>query len=374
MSKKNKPDALPIWSPFKIYYQRIRTLIMWIRAFILFVGRKLHQALLQNWQRRDRNTTCNWYYARPLRTIILLLMLGIGLPQISQAQLPNSKTQKTHYPKGNGKLRLYHTHLKELTEIIFRENGKLQAPGLAKANHALRSRTDQEEIAITPELLDLMDHLQDHFEADTVEIISGYRSGAFNRQLKDQGRDVADNSHHVAGQAIDFHLDEIREETIRDYLLKLKLGGVGFYGNLDFIHIDTGPFRTWKDRELKKKSHKRKLIGVLKKNAAVKLTSNRNEYLPGQSAEFTWNFPSFFSLSKIKELKLQKFWRGQWRDCSQESKKENSNTIQNFSLPISDLSCTNSPNASPYGKYRWVFKLYHKGQLHSSNEFYFKRM
>lgn len=238
----------------------------------------------------------------------------------------------------------------------------------------MRSRTDQQEISITPELLDLIDHLQDHFEADTVEIISGYRSGAFNRQLKDQGRDVADNSHHVAGQAIDFHLDEIREETIRDYLLKLQLGGVGFYGNLDFIHIDTGPFRTWKDRGLKKKSHKRKLIGVLKENAAVKLTSDRNEYLPGQNPQFTWNFPSSFSLSKIQELKLQKFWRGQWRDCSQEDPTKVLGSEKKFSLPISNLNCVDSPKASPYGKYRWVFKLYPNGELYSSNEFYFKRM
>lgn len=281
--------------------------------------------------------------------------------------------QKTDYPKGDGKLRFYHSHLKEFTNFTFRKNGEIDIQGLKKAQHALRSRTDQKVIAIAPELLDLIDHLQDHFHVDTVEIISGYRSLSFNQKLKDKGRDVADNSYHVKGMAIDFHLDEIREETIHDYLLKLKLGGVGFYGNLDFIHIDTGPFRTWKDSGLKKKYFKRKLIGVLKKNAAVKLTSDRNEYLPGQSAQFTWSFPGSFSLKKIKELKLQKFWRGQWRDCVKETGTKILNPKQAFFLPISNLNCVNSPDASSYGKYRWVFKLHPDETLYSSNEFYFKR-
>lgn len=268
-------------------------------------------------------------------------------------------------------LRLYHTHLKEFTEIQFRSNGRLLPQGIQQINFALRSRSDEAIQEIDLNLVDLLDHLQDYFAIDTVEIISGYRSPQLNQKLKRQGRGVAKNSHHIKGGAIDFHFDEIREETLRDYLQQLQLGGVGFYGTLDFIHIDTGPYRNWQDNGSGQKIT-RKLIGVLKKRAAVQLTSDSNEYLPGENAKFVWTYPSFFSLSKIKELRLQKFWRGEWQNCPN-IKAAALKESQEFTLPSVELNCVADSSAQPYGKYRWVFKIYPQGVLYSSNEFYFKK-
>src|SRR5690606_11740243 len=139
--------------------------------------------------------------------------------------------------------------------------------------------------------------------------------------------------------------------------------------HLDFIHVDTGPRRTWQDKALKRSLQKRKLIGVLKDKGVVKLSSDQNEYLSGENPQFTWEFPHSFPFKKIQGLRLQKFWRGQWTDCAQSLSSQE--TLQrNFSLPTSDLKCSQAKSASPYGKYRWVFKIESHSSLHSSNEFY----
>jgi uncharacterized protein YcbK (DUF882 family) len=268
------------------------------------------------------------------------------------------------YPKGDGKIRIYVYHLGESEEITFRSGGKISQEGLEKINHLLRSRDSNDKTSIDPRLVDLLDHLQDRFGADTVEIISGFRSGEFNEQLLEQGRQVSQKSLHTQGRAIDFHLDEIREETLRAYLESLELGGVGYYGALDFIHIDTGPYRTWGGSE----KFARKLIGILDADAPVQLTSDKNDYLPTDSLYFTWTFSKEYGPKKVESVRLEHFWRGEWVPCSEMKIPE-----KDSMLPISDLNCPVGNQESPFGKYRWIFKLKDKNELLSSNEFYLKK-
>lgn len=213
-------------------------------------------------------------------------------------------------------------------------------------------------------MLDLLDHLQDRYGADTIEIISGYRSPSFNQKLLKNGRQVSPRSLHMKAKAIDFHIDEVKEETIRDYLQSLKLGGVGYYGPLDFIHTDTGPFRIWGGSE----NFARKLIGILDEGAPVQLTSDKNDYLPKDALYFTWNFSEGFSAKQIETIRLEHFWRGEWVPCPSREIPE-----KNSTLPIADLNCPVGKSHSPFGKYRWLFKLSKLDKWLSSNEFYLKK-
>jgi uncharacterized protein YcbK (DUF882 family) len=45
--------------------------------------------------------------------------------------------------------------------------------------------------------------------------------------------------------AIDVRLADVKSSVLRDAALELKRGGVGFYRASDFVHVDTGRFRTW---------------------------------------------------------------------------------------------------------------------------------
>ncbi len=288
--------------------------------------------------------------------VVFYLTLGVlGGPESAYAASP---------PRGDGTIRLYSYHLNDFAEVQFRVAESYLPAGLQAANQLLRSRGNQAAIEIAPELLDLADHLQDHFEADTIEVISGFRDKEFNASLLKGGHSVSPVSLHMKGRALDLHIDEIREETLRDYLISLKQGGVGYYGALDFVHADLGEVRQWGDPH-----GPRKLVGVLDPKAPVQLTSDRNDYLPGESLFFTWSLQEGKSLSEVSDLKLELFRRGKWTGCDTQLQPE-----KKSGLPSAAFLCRKEDTKPTYGKYRWTFKLQGKEDLLSSNEFYLKKL
>ncbi|HKX12490.1 MAG TPA: DUF882 domain-containing protein, partial [bacterium] len=266
------------------------------------------------------------------------------------------------WPRGDGLIRVYNYHLNEFAEITFRKGETYLPDGLKQFQALLRSRDNSEQAGIDPRLLDLIDHLQDRYQADEIEIISGYRRKEFNESLLRQGHKVSPVSLHTKGQALDIHIDEVREETLRDYLTGLGLGGVGYYGPLDFVHVDVGPVRQWAAPP-----GQRKLVGVLDPQAPVRLTSDKNDYLPGETLYFTWEWPEGFDPADIQDLKLELFRRGRWQGCPATAQ-----TDKRFGLPTEVLRCEGRSEPS-YGKFRWIFRLKDGTQVLSSNEFYLKK-
>ncbi len=266
--------------------------------------------------------------------------------------------------QGDGKLRLFNYHLQEFLEISFKQNNHYDQAALSKINQLLRSRDNQQSISIQPQLLDIIDHLQDRFAVDTIEIISGYRSPELNNQLLSNGHKVSPVSLHKEGRALDIHIDEIHEETLRDYIKSIHPGGVGYYGSLDFIHVDLGEKRYWEDTP----NNKRKLIGVLLPDAVFQLTVLQNNYALHETIIIHLS-----SLPKAqwdavlsKPLRLEKFYRGKWLEVEKDFyKKWSSDEWGEFTLPAKKLETYG------FGKYRIVFNI--EASLQSSNEFYLKK-
>lgn len=77
------------------------------------------------------------------------------------------------------------------------------------------------------------------------EVISGYRSPKTNAMLRSHSSGVAKNSLHLKGRAIDVRLSDLPTRELRDVAISLKSGGVGYYAQSDFVHIDTGRVRVW---------------------------------------------------------------------------------------------------------------------------------
>ncbi len=291
---------------------------------------------------------------------ILLFVLGIvlGGPGDAWGAAPGG------FPQGDGRLRLYNFQSDQFAEVGFRENGKLLPEGVARIQELLRSRVDSETVTLDIRLLDLLDYLQDYFGADTVEIISGLHRKTPSDPKEKRDREPSPQGLHAQGKAVDFHLDEIREETIRNYLVQLKIGGVGYYGSLDFIHVGSGKFRTWGGSE----AFARQLMGIMTPEGPVKLISDKNEYLPGDYLNFVWEFAKGFALKKVRNIQLERFWRGKWVPCRTPPPQP-----RHFVLPAADLSCPAGMDTSPYGKFRWTFGLKGNEQRFSSNEFYLKK-
>ena len=76
------------------------------------------------------------------------------------------------------------------------------------------------------------------------QITSGYRTNKTNSYLRKLSRNVAKNSLHIKGQAIDFTIDNIPRAKLKNIAREHAFGGLGVYDN--FIHIDCGPFRRWR--------------------------------------------------------------------------------------------------------------------------------
>jgi uncharacterized protein YcbK (DUF882 family) len=49
----------------------------------------------------------------------------------------------------------------------------------------------------------------------------------------------------VLGKAIDVRLRDVNTDDLRDAAIKLQRGGVGYYKESDFVHMDTGRVRRW---------------------------------------------------------------------------------------------------------------------------------
>ena len=79
-----------------------------------------------------------------------------------------------------------------------------------------------------------------------IEVICGYRSAATNAMRHRQSSGVASNSYHIKGKAIDFRIAGVSLSKVKAAAENLSNGGVGYYPTSNFIHVDTGPVRTWK--------------------------------------------------------------------------------------------------------------------------------
>ena len=147
---------------------------------------------------------------------------------------------------GANQLSFYHIHTGEKLKIAYRENGKVDADALVEINHYLRDfRTEQVHV-IDVALLDKLAALYTTFDGrGNFEVISGYRSPHTNEVLRHVTTGVAEHSLHIEGRAIDVRLTSTKTASLRDAALAMKSGGVGYYAESNFVHLDTGNTRSW---------------------------------------------------------------------------------------------------------------------------------
>ena len=144
------------------------------------------------------------------------------------------------------RLSFYHTHTRETLNVTYAVNGEYLDSALTQVNEFLSDfRTGDVEV-VDPELLDLIHDVRESLNSSgTFEIISAYRSPKTNDMLRSQSSGVARNSQHVLGKAIDVRLRGIETSRLRDTAIELQRGGVGYYAQSNFVHLDTGRVRRW---------------------------------------------------------------------------------------------------------------------------------
>lgn len=143
-------------------------------------------------------------------------------------------------------LSFYHIHTGEKLTITYREKGVLVPDALAEINHYLRDFRTEQIHQIDVALLDKLHTLFAEFDGrGNFEVISGYRSPHTNEVLRHLTTGVAEHSLHIEGRAIDVRLTSAKTTVLRDAALAMQAGGVGYYADSNFVHLDTGNTRSW---------------------------------------------------------------------------------------------------------------------------------
>jgi len=176
------------------------------------------------------------------RRFIGLGAAALALPFLSR--LPAYALSES-LPPDRG-LSFFNTHTGEWAAVDYCQSGCLITPSLEKINHILRDHLTGETKDIDIRLLDLLHVLSRKAGAgQPYHVISGYRSPRTNAFLRANGRGVAEHSLHVLGQAVDIRVPGLNLQDLYRAAVSLRGGGVGFYRESDFIHVDIGRVRTW---------------------------------------------------------------------------------------------------------------------------------
>ena len=137
-------------------------------------------------------------------------------------------------------------HTGEKLTVPYFDNGRYVSDALQAVKHIMRDHRNDKEHDIDPTLLDVLTVLRERLGTSSpVTIVSAYRSPETNAMLANQSGGVAKNSYHLRGQAIDIRMDDRSSREIFQVALAMQAGGTSLYGRSDFVHIDTGPVRTW---------------------------------------------------------------------------------------------------------------------------------
>jgi len=115
----------------------------------------------------------------------------------------------------------------------------------ATVDRFLRDHFTNKPSTMEPRLIDMVVAAAGSFHSDVVEVVSGFRHPKYNLILRKKGHQVARDSQHTHGNAIDFTIPHVAVQTLEAWARAQKLGGVGLYAESGFVHMDTGPIRTW---------------------------------------------------------------------------------------------------------------------------------
>jgi len=165
----------------------------------------------------------------------------------SSALLPASSAVDTVLARQDYRLRLFHTHTGKRLDIIYRRGDDYVPEALAQLDEYLRDHRTGDVQHYDPRVFDLLHDLTAKLgePQSEIDVVCGYRSPWSNEFLRTHGHGVALHSLHMEAMAIDIRIPGVKTSRLRDAALELHRGGVGYYAQSDFVHVDVGRVRRW---------------------------------------------------------------------------------------------------------------------------------
>ncbi len=138
-------------------------------------------------------------------------------------------------------------HTGKRLDIIYRSRAGYDQNALVQLNSYLRDRRTGQVHPYDPRVFDLLHDLLVSLgrPQSEIDVICGYRTPWTNAYLHAHGHQVAVHSLHMQAMAIDIRIPGVSIAQLRDAAIALHRGGVGFYPENDFVHVDVGRVRRW---------------------------------------------------------------------------------------------------------------------------------
>ncbi len=150
---------------------------------------------------------------------------------------------------GPGTLTFLNQRSGEQAAVQFRlPDGSLDPAGLWQISYLMRDVRAAEGTQMDPALLDYLDAICAQLRLPAgakIIVTSGYRAASTNAELRNRSAQVADNSYHMRGQALDFKIPGVSGQSVYEAARRVRRGGYAYYSSSGHVHIDTGPYRTW---------------------------------------------------------------------------------------------------------------------------------
>jgi uncharacterized protein YcbK (DUF882 family) len=145
------------------------------------------------------------------------------------------------------RLRLYHTHTNQRIDVVYRRGNEYVPSAIEQLESFLRDHRTGAVHHFDPRLFDLLHDLTGNLGRQDAEIdvVCGYRTPWSNNFLRSRSRAVAQHSLHMQAMAIDIRMPGVKTSTLRDAALNMHRGGVGYYAQEQFVHVDVGRVRRW---------------------------------------------------------------------------------------------------------------------------------
>jgi uncharacterized protein YcbK (DUF882 family) len=180
---------------------------------------------------------------RPLkrRSFLKLATVSVGLIATNPS-FAGIKPDKERF------LNLYNPRLDgSFKSVYWTPNEGYITEALKEISWVLRDHRNNQVKDFDPELLDQMYFLRLKMDSqkNPLHVVSGYRSPDTNEMLRRKSKRVAKNSFHMHAKAVDIYMPKRSVSMLHRAALSMNAGGVGYYPRSNFIHIDTGPVRTW---------------------------------------------------------------------------------------------------------------------------------
>jgi uncharacterized protein YcbK (DUF882 family) len=150
-------------------------------------------------------------------------------------------------PAAAREISLINLHTGEKLNVEYFRDDAYVPDALNAIEVLLRDFRNGDKHPIDPKLMDyLVDVAEQIGLPPAYSVISGYRSPETNERLHERSSGVSQHSLHMQGRAIDVRIKDVDCKDLAQRAEQLKRGGVGYYRASNFVHLDTGAFRTWR--------------------------------------------------------------------------------------------------------------------------------